>query len=197
MKRNDVDWQSSKVIFVSPQFTKYQRKAINFRDFPIELWEINKYENNTISFEQIKPLEAEESITKISSKSEDVKKVSREVKLYSEEFHLQGKPPEIIETYEELKNSILALGDNIEIRPRKDYIGFIANTNFVDIHPKKSKISLWINLKIGELDDPKKIARDMSNIGHHGNGDYEISLEPGENFDYIIPLIRQAYNKHS
>jgi predicted transport protein len=117
--------------------------------------------------------------------------------LYSEEYHLEGKPEEIIEKYEELKDTILELGDNIEIRPRKDYIGFIANTNFVDIHPKKSKLTLWINLKQGELDDPKNIARDMSNIGHHGNGDYEIGLKSSENLDYIIPLIRQAYNKHS
>ena len=142
LKRNDVDWESSKVIFVSPQFTKYQIQAINFRDFPIELWEISKYDNNTISFEQIKPTEAVDSITKISPRSEVVKKVSGEVKLYSEEYHLEGKSVEIIEIYDELKDSILDLGDNIEIRPRKDYIGFIANTNFVDIHPKKSKITL-------------------------------------------------------
>ena len=37
LKRDDVDWTQSKVIFVSPQFTKYQKQAINFRDLPIEL----------------------------------------------------------------------------------------------------------------------------------------------------------------
>lgn len=197
LKRNDVDWEASKVIFVSPQFTKYQRQSINFRDFPIELWEIKKYENNSISFEQIKPLKTTESITKITPKSEEVKKVTREVKLYSEDYHLEGKPEEIVEKYEKLRDTILELGDNIEVRPRKDYIGFIANTNFVDVHPKKSKLTIWINLKKGELDDPKNIARDMSNTGHHGNGDYEISLKTNENLDYIVPLIRQAYEKHS
>eukprot|EP00825_Cyclidium_porcatum_P021438 TRINITY_DN23902_c0_g1_i1.p1 TRINITY_DN23902_c0_g1~~TRINITY_DN23902_c0_g1_i1.p1 ORF type:complete len:209 (+),score=16.77 TRINITY_DN23902_c0_g1_i1:64-690(+) len=53
LKRDDVDWTQSKVIFVSPMFTNYQREAINFKDLPIELWEIKKFENNTILFEQI------------------------------------------------------------------------------------------------------------------------------------------------
>ena len=54
LKRENIDWSQSRVIFISPQFTKYQRKAINFKDLPIELWEISKYENNTIVFNKLK-----------------------------------------------------------------------------------------------------------------------------------------------
>jgi hypothetical protein len=53
LKRTDIDWTQSKVIFVSPLFTTYQREAINFKDLPIELWEVKKFENNTFSFEQV------------------------------------------------------------------------------------------------------------------------------------------------
>jgi len=38
IRRDDVDWSQSKVIFISPQFTKYQKQAINFEDLPIELY---------------------------------------------------------------------------------------------------------------------------------------------------------------
>ncbi|MDR0510266.1 MAG: hypothetical protein LBH06_04155, partial [Rikenellaceae bacterium] len=54
LKRTDVDWTQSKVIFVSPSFTAYQREAINFRDLPFELWEIKRFENSILSFEQVK-----------------------------------------------------------------------------------------------------------------------------------------------
>ena len=40
LKREEVDWSQSRVIFVSPSFTNYQREAINFKDLPIELWEV-------------------------------------------------------------------------------------------------------------------------------------------------------------
>lgn len=196
LKRKDVDWSQSRVIFVSPQFTRYQKLAINFRDLPIELWEIGKFENKTVLFNQLKSPEKSESITKISPKSDVVQKVSREIKVYNEEDHLQQMPENISSTYEELKTRILNLGDNIEIRPRKKYIGFIANTNFTDIHLKKSKLKIWINLNSGELDDPKKLARDVSKIGHWGNGDYEISLKPTTDLDYLMTLIKQSYKKH-
>jgi len=197
LKRGDVDWSQSRVIFISPQFTKYQRQAINFRDLPIELWEVTKFENNTVLFNQLKSPETSESITTVSPKSEIVQKVSREIKVYTQEDHLQRIPEKIVETYDELKSRILNLGEDIFLRPRKHYIGFIATTNFTDVNIKISKLKLWINLTKGELDDPKKMARDVSNIGHWGNGDYEVHLKAGTDLDYLMTLIRQAYLKHS
>ncbi len=40
-------------------------------------------------------------------------------------------------------------------------------------------------------------AEDISEIGQHGNGDYRITIEPGQNLDYIMQLIEQAHKKHS
>lgn len=79
-----VDWTQSRLIFVSPNFTTYQRKAIEFKDLPIELWEVKLYSNNTILFNQIQSPEKSESITTISQGSEIVKQVSKEVKVYDE-----------------------------------------------------------------------------------------------------------------
>ncbi|RLI79072.1 hypothetical protein DRP07_10455, partial [Archaeoglobales archaeon] len=92
LRKGDIDWSQSRVVFVSPQFTRYQRKAIEFKDLPIELWEVRKYENNTILFNQLKSPETSESITKISPKSSIVQRVSKEIKVYTEEDHLQGLP---------------------------------------------------------------------------------------------------------
>jgi predicted transport protein len=196
LKRDDVDWSQSKVIFVSPQFTKYQKEAINFRDLPIELWEVSKFANDTLLFNQLKSPETSESITTVSPRSDLVQKVSREVKVYTEDDHLSGLPDEMIVLYRELKERILGLGD-IGIRPRKKYVGFVAQTNFVDMPPQKSQLKLWINLQKGELDDPKKIARDVSKVGHWGNGDYEVHVASSDEFDYLMTLIKQSFAKHS
>ena len=42
------------------------------------------------------------------------------------------------------------------------------------------------------LNDPKKIMRDISSIGHWGNGDYEIQVQTTEELEYIMSLIKQA-----
>ena len=73
----------------------------------------------------------------------------------------------------------------------------MAGTNFVDIHPQKNKLKLWINLPKGELDDPKKIARDVSEVGHWGNGDYQVIVDSSEDLDYLMILIKQSFTRHS
>lgn len=49
-----------------------------------------------------------------------------------------------------------------------------------------------INLKKGQLDDPKSLMKDISKIGHWGNGDYETIVSNTNNLEYIMSLVKQA-----
>jgi len=197
LKRNDVDWSQSKVIFVSPMFTTYQREAINFKDLPIELWEIKKFENNTLSFEQIQKTTAKESIKTISKSDDIVEKVSKEIVVFTEQDHLIKAEFETRELYERLKERLLNMDDNVTIHPKKVTIGFKIDKNiFCDIVPLAKGLKIFVNLKSGDLQDPKNIARDVSNVGHWGNGSYEIKMIDAEDIDYIISLIKQSLKKN-
>lgn len=196
LKRENVDWSQSRVLFVSPAFSKYQQQAINFKDLPIELWEISRYENDLIQYTRLRSHENSESINKISKKSDVVEKVSSEVKVYTEEDHLSHCSEEIKSLYDELKNQILSIDENIEVIPKKKYIAFKADRNFVDILPQKSKIKFWLNLSKGQLKDIDSIARDVSNVGHWGNGDYEVSFSNSEELPVLLSLIKQSYEKN-
>jgi len=195
LKKANVDWSQSKVIFVSPSFTPYQREAINFKDLPIELWEIKRYSNDSIIYNQIKTSGAQESIKTISKQDETIEKVSKEIKVYTEQEHLSKTSDETRELYEKFKNAILAL-DNIEIKPTKLYVAFIADSNIADVRLQQNGLKMWINLAKGELDDPKELSRDVSNVGHWGNGSYEIKIENEENLEYIMNLIKQSLKKN-
>jgi predicted transport protein len=118
------------------------------------------------------------------------------VKVYTEDYHLNTKniKDEIKEIYFNLKERILNIGD-VNIIPRKLYICFSHRTNFVDVEIRNKDVKIYINLKIGELDDPKNITKDVSNQGHWGNGDYEIRLYPDTDLDYVMFLINQSYKK--
>jgi len=195
LKRNDVDWSQSRVLFVSPAFTNYQREAINFKDLPIELWEVKRYENDTVSYEQIQKTGAQESIKTISKTDKNVDAVAREIKVYTEEEHLSNVTEEIKELYEKLKSAILNL-DNFEVKPKKVYIAFVSGKNVVDILPQRKALKLWLNMNKGELDDPKRIAKDVSETGHWGNGDYEIKIQNDDDLEYILSLIKQSLKKN-
>jgi predicted transport protein len=197
LKRMDIDWTQSKVIFVSPSFTAYQREAINFKDLPIELWEVKKFENNTISFEQIQKGLAKESIKTISRKDDNVEAVSKEVRVYTETDHLSKVDFETRELYEQFKHRILNLDDNVTAQPKKQTIGFKVDNNiFCDIVLQGKGLKIYLNLKSGGLQDQKNVARDVSNVGHWGNGAYEIKLSDIEDIDYILSLLKQSLRKN-
>ena len=79
---------------------------------------------------------------------------------------------------------------------KKRYIAFKKDKkNIFDLLIQKSQLKLWLNVKNGELEDPKKIAKDVSNTGHWGNGDYEIIFDNDDNLEYILSLIKTIYKK--
>lgn len=198
LKRNDVDWSQSKVLFVSPNFTNYQKEAINFKDLPIELWEIKQFENDTILFEQVQKANAIESIKTISkSLDATVETVNKEIKVFTENDHLQKGEFETKELYEKLKERLLNLDDNVSIQPKKQTIGFRVDNNiFCDVVILSKSLKIYINLKSGDLLDEKKLARDVSNVGHWGNGSYEIKMSDIEEFEYILSLLKQSLKKN-
>lgn len=192
LKRTDVDWSQTRVIFVSTGFTDNQKTATNFKDIAIELWEVKRYENNLISINQIKKSNSAESIKPITSSNNALESVVREIKVYTLEDHTTNKSDDIIELYEVFRDAIVNLADDIEIVPKLDYIAFKKNSNIADICIQRKGLKLWINLKKGLLDDPKNLMRDVSNIGHWGNGDYELVIKNTNDLEYIMSLIKQA-----
>ena len=192
LKREEVDWSQSKVIFVSSSFTDFQKQSTNFKDLSIELWEMKQFENDVILVNPIKKSSAAPSIKPIAKQNEQLEKVAKEIKAYTEEEHLQNKSEETKELYEAYKSAILNLNGDIEVQPKKDYIAFKKSSNIVDIAVLKKGLKLWINRKKGQLDDAKQIMRDVSVIGHWGNGDYEIVINDDSNLEYIMSLIKQA-----
>lgn len=196
LKRNDVDWSQSRVMFVSPSFTQFQKQSSNFKDLAIELWEIKRFENDVIVLNPIKKSASAPSIKQIKAVEvdSDIAKVTKEIITYDEDYHLDDKSDDIQELYESFKTAILNLSDDITVDYRKLYIAFKKKYNFVDIHIQKKSLKMWINLKAGDLDDPKNLAKDVSSIGHWGNGDYEISVQDTKDLEYIMSLIKQAIN---
>jgi len=192
LQRNDVDWTQTRVAFVSPSFTENQILATNFKDIAIELWEVKRYENNTLVINEVKKSRSAESIKPITEQNKELKRVTDEIVVYTEENHLENTTVEIAELYEKFKNAILNLSDGIEINPQKYYIAFKKDRNLVDVEVQKKSLKFGINLKLGELEDSKGLARDVSQVGHRGNGDYQLQVDSDKDLEYIMSLFKQV-----
>jgi len=193
LKRTDVDWSQSRIIFVSPSFSDFQKQSSNFKDLAIELWEIKQFENDVLFINPIKKSKSAPSIKQVQNNDEsEISKITQEIKVYTEEDHLNTATEEIVELYETFKNAIQNLTDDIEIAPKKLYIAFKKNKNIADIVLLKKGLKIFINLKKGQLDDPKNLMKDVSETGHWGNGDYELVVNNSTNLEYIMSLVKQA-----
>ena len=193
-KINDFDWSQSRVAFISPAFSNYQLDANDYIKLPFDLYSIKKYEN-IISFEKIENKKSNK-IDLINS--ENVKyenNVMKEIKVYTEEDHFKYGNENIKNLYETIKTRMFEWGE-FSIEPKKVYIAFKGKTNIIDLQFHSNYITIFLNLKKGELKDLNGLMEDCSNIGHHGNGDYKCNIKNDENIDYLMSLIKQSWNKN-
>jgi len=80
-----------------------------------------------------------------------------------------------------------------EIESKFVKVFYRGKRNILSIEKQAVTIKITFNAKIGALKDDKKLLRDVSNIGHWGNGDYQIKLENEVHFKDILKLIKQIY----
>ena len=119
-------------------------------------------------------------------------------KIYTIEDH-----PHLVEgeamrpLFEELRKRILNLDSSVKEDILKLYIAYKTTTNFVDIVPQKNRLRLSLNMQFDEVNDPKGICKDVTDKGRWGNGDVAVGISNFEELDYIMFLIKQAFDKVS
>jgi len=193
LRRGSVDWSQSRVLFIAPSFTPYQRGAIGFKDLPIELWEVAIYENNLVLFNQLKSPEAKESI-KTVTKGKVVATVSNEIKEYTIEDHYRKSSPKTKELLDKLREKILAIDENVKEKPVKYYIGYKLNWyNFVSIHVYKSKLKIHVRKQKIKKDIEKRFKKVSASYKWGRTPLWWIDISREEDLGYILGVIKESY----
>jgi hypothetical protein len=188
-RKDDFDWSQSKVIFISPSFTPYQIEATNFKDLPIELWEVHLYSNETIRYNKIKSQRATAKLTSVPKTNKSIEKVATEIKVFTEDVILNDVENEIREAYMMIKNIIYQVNSDIEEKVTKSMVCFYSGGKGL-VWVKPTKKSITIHLRKGEYRDRN------GKVVPEGWGNYpQLHLSASE-IDpvFIKKLIEQANN---
>ena len=117
---------SLKVKYPSNLFLKsILRAVVNYEveDFDyilgIQLWEVHKYSNGLLVFNEAKSPFTKEPLTAIAKRNPAAKRITEEIKVYSEDDLLEIAEDKVKELYQELKVAIINLGTDVEVRPTK------------------------------------------------------------------------------
>ena len=97
--------------------------------------------------------------------------------------------------FEALRSEILSIDPSVREEFYRPYIAYKAETNFVDVVPQARRLKLSLNMPFSEIVDPLGLCRDVTQIGHYGNGDVEVGMQSVEELSYIIDLIRQSFER--
>jgi predicted transport protein len=194
--KKDIDWESSRVIFVSPEFTNYQKNAINFKDLPIYLYEAKLYDNHTILYNPIKPYRTSEPIGKFS-KDKTTQNVLKEVKVYTLDDVAKPSWTDSRELLEEFENQLLK--NNIETRTKytKQYIAYSGHrgkewVNYVEIVPQQQGLKIYYRFPVKYLESTL-IIEDCSKKGHWTNGISYIYLNAESQIPEAVRLSVESY----
>lgn len=194
LSAKDFDWTQIKVIFIAQSFTAYQQGAINFQDFPIELWEVAKYKNNLLSLNQIKANKKADSITKII-KSSAIEQISREIKTFTVNDLFKSDWVDSKELYEEIREKIMNLNGNLLEDFRKYYIGYkFGRLNVVTIEPRKERLDLvLLRTELKNLKDPeKKATYKKDSYRFFNQHQCVVKIFNSNDIDYAVLLAKQV-----
>lgn len=203
LKRSEIDWTQSRIIFISPSFSTFQRSCVNFKDVPFELWEISRFSNNTIGLDQISST-SKESIKGLGKeKGTVIKKVSDEIEVFDEDSHLDNVSEKVKNIYFELKERI-SIWEGIGFQFKKSYVS-ILNKNKVKIYLmiQKNQIRIHILRRIdfkGDVKSQKVIfdLKDPNSLFELKKGShkehYEFSLKNEKDLDYLVILLKQKFD---
>lgn len=114
---------------------------------------------------------------------------------YTIEDHPNLLTPGLHEVFEALRKEVLALDPCVSEEFMKLYVAYKAETNFVDVVPQAKRLRLSINMAFAEINDPKGLCKDVTNLGRWGNGDVEVSLQSLDDLPYVMSLVRQSYER--
>ena len=196
--KKDIDWEQSRIIFVSPEFTNYQRSAINFKNLPIFLYEVKYYQNGLVNFNPIKPYRTTESIGSVS-KDKTIQKVSKEIKAYSEE-DLYSKGEKTKELYLSLKEKLLTVYSTLAFKPTKYYLAVVLSGNWrtiIAINPKQGKLIIdYTRSRPKDFEDPKKrLSYKENSMKYYNQHISSLTVESLEDIEYAMYVFKQAYDR--
>lgn len=117
---------------------------------------------------------------------------SDSVTAYTIDDHPNLVTPGMRVVFEAFRKAVLALDPCVSEEFLKLYVAYKAETNFVDVVPQAKRLRLALNMRFADVNDPKGLCKDVTDIGRWGNGDVEVGLSSLDELPYVIGLVRQS-----
>ncbi len=186
---DEIEWSAPRLICIAGDFTRYDEHAVQQINRNIELIRYRKYGEDLVLLDLVNAVTA----TTTDTNGPVSPPGTATYKTISETLEQLGG--ELKDRLESLKAFLLALGDDVQVKTLKLYLAFKRIKNFacVEIRTQEKELLIYAKLDPTAVTLEDGFTRDVSNIGHYGTGDLEITIRNTDDFERAKPLLVQAY----
>ena len=188
-KVGDIDWSSIRVICIAPEYKKYDLHAVETMGVRIELWKYRYYQNDTLFFEEV-----HKKAGSLSAATGKKAALASKSNVYTVEQHLNKIDKNKRVIVKALRDYILGIDESVEEVPKKHYIAYRVSKNFACMEILKNKIHVFLKIEPRSINEPPNNFRDVSNIGHYGTGNSEITVTNEHEVEIAQEYILMAFN---
>jgi predicted transport protein len=187
-KADNIEWSNPRLLCIAADFTKYDQYAVQQMNRNIELIRYRRYADDLLMLELVNAVQADTGAPYTGPTTPKPK--------YSTFDGLLEKSSETVkDIYYAVKELLLSFGDDVQCKKLKYYVAFKRIKNFasVEVRPQNGVVLVFVKINLETVQLEKGFTRDVSNKGHLGTGNLEITLRSLADLEKARPLLEKSY----
>lgn len=192
---DNIEWLMPRILCIAGDFTRYDEHAVCEIGKNIELIRYRRYGEEFLLLEAVNSL-PETQIPLKPAKNAPAPELTKPVgKDASFAERLEKSSSELKEIYQELRNYMLSLGEDVQEKELRLYAAFKRMKNFacVSPNPNLGTLYVWVKIDPQTVELEENFTRAVNNVGHWGTGDLEIKIKNKDDLKKAETLILQSY----
>lgn len=198
-----IDWSAPRLVCIAADFTKYDGHAVQQINRNIELIRYRRFGEDLLLFEQanvssVPTLKVTAGKTLKPAKATtdaNAAKATGPDRPYAET--MASLSPALTTLLASLEDYTLSLGDDVQRNELRRYVAFKRIRNFATLVAQRGRLLLYLHLDPATVIQLLPGARDVSQKGHWGTGNVEVSLTTLADLEAVKPFITEAYEGRS
>ncbi|QEZ44127.1 DUF5655 domain-containing protein [Cupriavidus oxalaticus] len=191
-----IEWSGTRLLCIAADFTRYDQHAVQQIPRNIELIRYKLFSDDLLLLELVNAQSVPDATAAKPAQVEaptEVDKPKPVGKDKSLEEQLALASTEIRELYEQTTGFLTALGDDVQEKHLKLYTAFRRLKNFACVIAYSNRLLITLKLDPASIVLEEGFSRDVSEVGHWGTGDVELTLRTLEDLARAKPLIERSY----
>ncbi|MBB2927107.1 DUF5655 domain-containing protein [Paraburkholderia silvatlantica] len=193
---DEIEWAGTRLLCIAADFTRYDQHAVQQIPRNIELIRYKLFGDDLLLLELVNAQTVPDATavkpaqTDLPAEQEKPKAAGKD-KSVDEQLAIASA--EIRDLYAQVTSVLTSLGDDVQEKRLKLYTAFRRLKNFACVIAYPNRLLVTLKLDASSVELEEGFSRDVSQVGHWGTGDVELTLRGQADLERARPLLERSY----